>query len=130
MSSEQASAAAAWYAEQYTAAETALAEQHKTELERLGKEWDQQVRDHSELGGAQYDATVQRAKEAVVRFGGETLSAGLEELGISNYPPLVEAFAKVGAALAEHTATGPGSGSPPSGEGKPEYSEMYPSMAQ
>jgi len=126
LTSENASAVAAWYGEQIAATEKA----QKDEWSRTNQEWMETLKVDPEFGGQKFDATVAQAKAALVKFGGAELSTALETAGISNLPPLVRAFARIGAAIAEDTSDGSKGGGPPSASNQPDFGDMYPSIKE
>lgn len=71
--------------------------------ERQKQEWTEAVRKDPELGGANYDATLQHSQAFVARFGDAELQTLLDEYGVGSHPALVRAFAKAGKAAAEDT---------------------------
>jgi hypothetical protein len=60
-----------------------------------------------EFGNA-FDQEIRLAKGAVAKFGGDELSAMLDETGLGDNPHLVRAFAKIGRAIAEDEILGEG----------------------
>ena len=71
--------------------------------ERQKQEWTEAVRKDPELGGANYDATLQHSQTFVARFGDAELQTLLDEYGVGSHPALVRAFARAGKAAAEDT---------------------------
>lgn len=81
--------------------------------EATKSDWEKQLR---ESFGQQYEAKVQAAKKAFVRFGpqGEEaaqFAADMAAMGIGNYPALVKWAAAVGEALGEDSSGGGSGGS-------------------
>lgn len=104
LSNEQANKIAGIYAERMQAAEKANAEAWK----QLQDKWVGDLRNDSDVGGQNFNANMEIAKDAVNKFGGEELSTALKELGVDNHPLLVKAFVKIGKAIQEDSFVSPG----------------------
>ncbi|OMG61471.1 hypothetical protein AUR59_020125 [Stutzerimonas balearica] len=63
--------------------------------------WADAVKADKELGGENYDKTVETAIKAVEKFGSPELRALLNETGIGNHPELVKFCHRIGKALSE-----------------------------
>lgn len=63
--------------------------------------WADTVKADKELGGENYDKTVETAIKAVEKFGSPELRALLNETGIGNHPELVKFCHRIGKALSE-----------------------------
>ena len=72
--------------------------------------WQKELTQDADFGGEKLQATIVAAKNALRRFGGETLAASLQELGLGNHPGLIKTFARMGLASAEDDSSGKGSG--------------------
>lgn len=59
--------------------------------------------------GAAFDQNVTMARDAVEKFGGDSLKQVLDKTGLGNHPEVVKAFAKVGRLIAEDEIIGRGS---------------------
>lgn len=76
--------------------------------------WQTQVKNDSELGGANYEQNLGIANKAVEAFGNPALRAFLDESGLGNHPELIRAFYKAGVAISEDRLVSGGNG-----EGRP-----------
>jgi len=101
LNSESASKVVAWYAKHQD--ETAKAQM--AEYEKQSADWVAELKSDVDFGGKNFDESVAAAKSAVARFGGDTLAAELERLGIGNLPILVKAFSRIGKAFSEDTTS-------------------------
>jgi len=63
--------------------------------------WADAVKADKELGGENYDKTVETAIKAVEKFGSPELRSLLNETGIGNHPELVKFCHRIGKALSE-----------------------------
>lgn len=88
------------------------------------EEWTEAVKKDPEMGGGNYDSTLQHAQAFVARFGSPELQTLLDEYGVGSHPALVRAFAKAGKAAAEDTF---GRVDPP-GAPRSTASKFYPDM--
>lgn len=108
------------------AARASALQQH---LDNTKKQWVEAVKGDKELGGANYDATVKLARQALNRFVDADTKKMLAETGLGNHPGLVRAFHAVGKAIAEDTvAGGHGSSAPSTKSAEDIFRETYPSM--
>ncbi|MNN57775.1 hypothetical protein D3C81_1727790 [compost metagenome] len=64
-------------------------------------EWETALRNDSEFGGANFEANVAIAQQALADFGTPELTAMLKESGLGSHPEVVRFFHKVGQQLAE-----------------------------
>jgi hypothetical protein len=124
LTSESASAAVKWFADQQTAQVKAMADAH----EKQGDEWLKSLKADPDFGGNHWESTVADSQRAMVQFDGTdgALRALLSEYGLGNHPALVKAFARIGRAIKEDNSgrsTG-GGGKPVSKEEK--LAKMYP----
>ena len=71
--------------------------------------WEQEVRDHKELGGENLKSTLEFAKCATERFGTSEFREALNVSGLGNHPGLVEFAAKVGKAMSDDSFSPSGS---------------------
>lgn len=88
----------------FTSRETAEADA----LAKAQAEWLQTAKADKEIGGASFEANTLLAKKAMVKFGGESLQAWLQETGLGNHPELIRAFVRIGKAMAEDSIGGIG----------------------
>lgn len=63
--------------------------------------WVEQIKADPEMGGAQLDANVAVAKQALDAFGTPELKGLLNTTGFGNHPEVVRAFYKIGKAISE-----------------------------
>jgi hypothetical protein len=101
LTQKQVEAAIGWYAETEAArvAEELKADEaeHQAAVAALKTEW-----------GAEYDAKVSLAKQAVVAFGGEALAKWMNETGLGDDPVLIRTFAAAGKLVTEDSLRGKG----------------------
>ena len=71
--------------------------------------WIAEVKADKEIGGANFNTSIRQANTALNKFGGEKLVAAMQQLGITNHPEMVRAWAAVGKGMAEDTFHQPGS---------------------
>ncbi len=69
--------------------------------QRQVQDWETEVKNDPEIGGANYEASRETAIRAVDRFGTTELKAFLNETGLGNHPELVKVFHKIGKAIGE-----------------------------
>jgi hypothetical protein len=77
-------------------------------LEAQRNRWADEIRNDPEVGGAQFDSTVQTAMKAMQAFGSDDLRQLLNESGIGNHPAVVKLFHKIGKGMSEDTMVQPG----------------------
>ena len=77
------------------------AEERSQQWEETQKEWISQLKNDKEFGGANFEANVQVAQNAIEQFGGEELKQALDMSGMGNNPALVKMFAQVGRQISE-----------------------------
>ena len=65
------------------------------------QQWADQIKADPELGGANFDKTVETAVKAVEKYGTPELRSLLNETGIGNHPELVKFCHRIGKALSE-----------------------------
>lgn len=79
--------------------------QHQAETQEyfgnLMSEWQQAVKEDSEIGGKAFDENIANAKAAIEAFGSKELIAVLDETGMGNHPEFVRVFARMGKAIKE-----------------------------
>lgn len=110
-------------------AAVAQAEQlQKIEAER--KEWPAQLRADKEIGGANYDASMKLAGQALTQFGGKDLAALMQAHGLGDNPLLVKFCVRVGKALGEDSGAGTNNDAPPIPDAEAKLRARYPSMAK
>ncbi len=126
MTSDSASEMVAW---QFSKLQASAAEQQGV-IDQQEADWGKELKSDKEFGGDNYEATVNNAKKALRKFGGDDLAKSLGELGVGNHPGLVKAFAQIGAALGEDSsdAGGGASGGAPSQQQR--NIARYPEMAK
>jgi len=101
LDSEGASKLASWYIQQQSEIEKAQV----SSWEKQSGDWEGELKTDKEFGGQKFSESVAAAQKAVLKFGGQELMSDLNKYGIGNLPSLARAFAKVGAAMAEDSAT-------------------------
>lgn len=58
--------------------------------------WENEIRSDPDMGGANYDKTVQDARKGIEVFGNDALRKVLSESGLGSHPEVLRAFAKAG----------------------------------
>ena len=92
--------------------QTQQAEAHQTQV----AQWADAVRNDKEMGGANFDATVNTAKKALDRFGTPELKTLMDTSGFGNHPEIVRAFHRIGLAIADDKFVNAPSGGGTSGK--------------
>lgn len=94
------------------------------------KTWNSEIRADKDIGGDKFDANLQAAHRAVVKFGGEALAKRLEETGFGSDPLLVKAWVAVGKSMADDSVAGTNGarGRTPAEARAALEKQMYPSM--
>lgn len=86
--------------------------------------WGERVRQDPEIGRNNLPRALAGAREAVTRFGGDTLRRVFDDTGLGSHPEIVRAFARIGKATKDQPMPEP--------KRKPTHEEtmraMYPSM--
>lgn len=88
-------------------------ERQLNNLETITENWRQDVINDKELGGENFNKSVEFAHRALNQFGNETLKEQLNKTGLGNHPELVRMFAKIGQAMADDKIIKSGSLSAP-----------------
>lgn len=108
----------------------ALAAQEKTRvaLEQEEKQWLETIKADADFGGANFDASIQKAQRAMEKFATPELAALLKESRLGNHPELVKFAIRVGAAMSEDTISGTGSAgaATPANSQAAFLADMYP----
>lgn len=94
--------------ERLSADRAAHVESLKAELAERDKAWVSELQSDKEFGGEKYKDTVQRAHEAMKRFGDEALMDELDATRLGNYPKLVKMLARIGKAMENDRIVVPG----------------------
>jgi hypothetical protein len=97
-------------------------QQQQAQVQRV-EEWGQQVR---QSYGTNFDSNINSAQRGVEFAGGEALRTVLNQTGLGNHPVLVEAFRKIGAALADDKIAGTAAPGPRELTEDEKYARMYP----
>ena len=66
-------------------------------------QWQQDVRADKELGGQNFEQSVEYAKNAAKKFGSEEFINMLDESGFGNHPEVVRVFSRIGRAMDNDT---------------------------
>ena len=105
LSQDEAQRLVNFYSEQVANLLTQWVSQHES---RIGQ-WQKQSRFDQELAGnGGFDRNLAVAKKAVERFGGDKLSAALNETGAGSHPEVLRCFYRIGKALSEDGFIAPG----------------------
>jgi len=97
----------------------------KAEYDAKVESWKTQVLADKEIGGDNLPVSVEMAKRALTKFGGETLTKMLDDTGFGNHPEVIRAFARIGKAMAEDKIVS--SGLQPGGK-KDMSAKFYPNQ--
>jgi len=118
LTSESASKMATEFAKRQAASTEQAETDQAAAIVSLNDGWVKEMKEDADYGGAKYDATIQSAQSAVMKFGGVPLAKELDRVGMGNHPMLIRAFAKIGASFAEDN-----SGKPNPNKGNAQQSE-------
>lgn len=102
LSQEKAQQLVDLYADAIASNTKALAEKWA----KQGSEWLQEVKADVELGGQHFTETVRNIETAMKRFGSESLTKAIKDMGLDNHPELVRFFSKVGREMSEDKFVG------------------------
>lgn len=88
--------------------ESASAASYLSTLSQKSKEiqgqWVQTAQKDPEIGGANFQVSVEHAQRALNQYGSESLKQELNKTGFGNHPELIRVFARIGKAMADDTA--------------------------
>lgn len=120
LTSEQASKAAGFYAEQLQAQEDSFT--------TLNKEWAKTLEANTEFGGENFAANAALMRRVVEELGGKELVDGINLYRLGNFPPLVNLIWKARGLVKEGSSLL--KGAPPSGslDSQQQLRRDYPSM--
>lgn len=90
----------------YLQAEKKVADALQAEWLETHRRWEKEIRDDPEFGGSRFERNVNLANRALEQFGGQELIDFLREARLTNCPPLVRAFMRIGQALAPDSIAG------------------------
>ena len=95
------------------------------EWEKTIAGWTAEAKADEEIGGKNYDPSLELAKRALAKYGTLELDTAFNHLGIGEHPELIRIFARVGKDLGEdQILSGRDAGSGP----KSQAERMYPNM--
>jgi hypothetical protein len=80
---------------------TAQAQAMIANTSKATDQWLEQIKTDQEIGGEAFAGSVERAKQALNKFGSSALLDALNQTGLGNHPELVRTFARIGKAMAE-----------------------------
>lgn len=107
-----------------TAREAAAAEANAEAWQTMVDGWLAEAKDDKEVGGAEFEANLATAREAVKVYGDDDLKEMFNITGVGNNPHMIRFLTKVGQAVKEDTIV-QGSASPAEAE---RLAKMYPTM--
>jgi hypothetical protein len=81
----------------------------KSYVENRSKQWEEQVKADSELGGDGLNQNVELARRVADRFGSDQLKTELNRSGFGNHPELVRLLSRIGKAMSEDQLVMPNS---------------------
>lgn len=96
-------------------------------------DWQKQVKDDAEIGGAKYDATLSAVKKAVTDFGGKEAKAAFEALdvtGAGNNPAIIRVLYRMAAQLVEGGHVSGNAPGTAGDEAARTLTSMYPSASK
>lgn len=93
-------------------AEQKLVQAQQNEWRETQKRWYEEVMTDPEFGGAKFEHNKNLANRALEKFGGEELIEFLKNAGLTNFPPLVRAFMRIGKAMEPDSIAGKVGGAP------------------
>lgn len=105
LSQEQADKLVAAYAQKVAADTQSAQDAMVAEWQGRVRGWEEAARKDAEYGGAEFDANLSIAKQALKRYSSPELDALLIETGLGSHPDLVRAFVRIGKATAEDRPT-------------------------
>ena len=79
------------------------ADEQMTAHERQVSGWSEECKVDKEIGGENYEKSVELAKRVVHKFGSDKFLESLNETGFGNNPEVVRCFARIGQAMASDT---------------------------
>lgn len=97
------------------------AKEQETLMQGAIAQWSEDVKNDSEIGGADYQTKVAIAVKAVNKFGTPELTKFLKDSGMEGNPELIRFCYRIGKSISEDTLN---TGSPPKEEGS--IKSMYP----
>lgn len=71
------------------------------ELDQLRNAWVSQVKSDQEIGGDNFNQSIEHAKRAIKQFGTDSFIQGLNETGYGDHPEVVRLFARIGKLLGD-----------------------------
>lgn len=91
-------------------------------------EWVKLAKADPEIGGANFDASMQEAARARAQFFTPEFDKLLDSTGLGNHPEVIRAWARVGKAIGQSPLRQPGSPPAPSHEEKSLAQKLWPNM--
>ncbi len=85
--------------------------------------WLKEAKADKEIGGANFQAKVEKGKAAITKFGSGKFTQLLDTYGLGNHPEVIRFMSKVGEELGEDTITTDGK---PAGEAKSRAERLFP----
>lgn len=80
----------------------------QSQHESLVKDWAEQVKTDKELGGENYNRSIELAKRVAHRFGSEKFIEVLDSSGYGNHPELIRMLSRIGSAMGNDEFVRPG----------------------
>lgn len=99
-----------------------------TALKEKSNVWVNDIKTDKELGGGNFDKSIEQARRALDKYGSEALKTALNATGLGNHPELVRAFARIGRDMAPDTLVLGGNAPAPAKKSLEE--RMYPNHPQ
>ena len=91
-------------------------------------EWVKLAKADPEIGGANFDASMQEAARARAQFFTPEFDKLLDSTGLGNHPEVIRAWARVGKAIGQSPLRQPGNPPAPSHEEKSLAQKLWPNM--
>lgn len=110
----------------YAAQQQAEAQASSESYSQTVKDWVDEAKSDTEIGGDKFDENVGIAKRGIDKFGTPKLVEVLEQTGLGSHPEFIRLFTRVGKLISEDD---PGSGEPPVDATDP-ATVLYPNEAK
>lgn len=89
------------------------------------KNWIEEIKSDSELGGDNFNQSAELAKRVVEKFGTDSFRKALSETNLGNHPELVRIFARIGKSMGDDSFVAPSGQSATKSKGKDMATMFY-----
>lgn len=114
------------FIDSHAEAQKGFTEQAQENWKQLTNDWLEQTKADEEIGGEQFEQSVQLADKALTQFATPEFKQALNESGYGNHPEMVRIFARIGKQLSEDTPVG---GEDNRGGDVSREKKLYPNLA-